>query len=92
MDQEEKSKQSVQHKITKRDLLMLKFILDDRQNTYETIRKKFWPGKNNHHHFRRLRILQDMGLISPRFAVGFSGRVFRLTKKGRKKLVGPQAA
>ena len=76
------------YRLTQRDFKILKFIdeLKYRPSSHD-IRKKFWPKAKttqHHCHYRRLRVLQELGLL--RFIYVSTGWGYDLTAKAEKLL------
>lgn len=80
----------VHHRLTPRDLQILKFIHNTRTVDTAQIRAQFWPGQSdNHHHLRRLRALKRMGILETNSC--YCGQPWRveLTSAGREKAATP---
>lgn len=76
----------VRHRLTQRDFAILKYIDENEHLNREHIREKFWPGKDNNHHHRRLRILMELNTVREGHKWGAWWRSFTLTKSGETKL------
>lgn len=74
------------HRLTRRDLLLLQWIDRGPWNICERLRLELWAGKKNNHHYRRLRILEKLGLIRSGDRHSWLGRRFLLTLKARRML------
>jgi len=90
MDQNGKNPLHIRHKVTMRDRRILEFISKNPRHNFETLRLEFWPGKNSHHHYRRIRILQHMGLVDLKWTSlatdNIQGWGLHLTRKGQREL------